>query len=97
MPTTAGLLLSAAVVGLAVFQSPAAVTNFSRQNLPPAVWGQAISLFTLVFAVAQTIGPIGAGLVGDLTGDIGNALIAAACILLAGALSAILQRPLKTG
>jgi len=96
IPTTAGLLLSATIVGFAVFQSPAAVTNFSRQNLPQAVWGQAISLFTLVFAIAQTIGPIGAGLVGDLTGDIGNALIAAACILLAGALSAILQRPIRS-
>ncbi|WP_158964591.1 YbfB/YjiJ family MFS transporter [Chachezhania sediminis] len=97
IPGMVGLFLSAGVVGLAVFMSPGAVTNFARKNLPQPVWGQAISLYTLVFAVTQTVGPIGAGIVGDLTHDIGNALLAAAGILMTGALCAILQRPLQPG
>jgi hypothetical protein len=70
------------------------VTNFVRQNLPAAIWGQAISTFTVVFAVAQTLGPYGAGLVGDWAGSIGTSLLAAAGVLVLGALVALLQRPL---
>jgi hypothetical protein len=50
---------------------------------------------TLVFAVAQTAGPYGAGLVGDLSGNIGISLLAAAGLLLVGAALALLQRPLQ--
>ena len=94
IPGTAGLILSALVFGSCVFMSPSAVTSYLRHNLPPETWGPAISLFTVVFAVTQTIGPIGAGLLGDLTGNIGHSLEAAAAILFAGALIALFQRPL---
>ena len=95
LPNGPVLLVSAVVFGLSVFMAPGAVTNFARQNLPPQAWGRAISLFTLVFAVAQTAGPYGAGLVGDLAGNIGISLLAAAGLLLAGAGLALLQRPLQ--
>jgi predicted MFS family arabinose efflux permease len=95
LPNGPVLLVSAVVFGLSVFMAPGAVTNFARQNLPPQAWGRAISLFTLVFAVAQTAGPYGAGLVGDLAGNIGISLLAAAGVLLAGAGLALLQRPLQ--
>jgi predicted MFS family arabinose efflux permease len=95
LPNGPVLLVSAVVFGLSVFMAPGAVTNFARQNLPPAAWGRAISLFTLVFAVAQTAGPYGAGLVGDLSGNIGVSLLAAAALLLVGAGLALLQRPLQ--
>lgn len=95
LPNGPVLLVSAVVFGLSVFMAPGAVTNFARQNLPPLAWGRAISLFTLVFAVAQTAGPYGAGLVGDLFGNIGISLLAAAGLLLIGAALALLQRPLK--
>ncbi len=94
LPNDAALLISAVVFGLSVFMAPGAVTNFTRQNLPPESWGRAISLFTVIFAVAQTIGPYGAGLVGDVFGSIGVSLVAAAALLLAGAGIALLQRPL---
>ena len=93
-PTVPAMLVSAAVFGLSVFMSPSAVTNFTRHNLPMASWGASVSLFTVVFAVAQTIGPYGAGMLGDLTGDIGNGLIVAAVVLLLGAVIACFQRPL---
>ncbi|WP_323785682.1 YbfB/YjiJ family MFS transporter [Thalassovita sp.] len=94
LPNGAALLISAVVFGLSVFMAPGAVTNFTRQNLPPESWGRAISLFTVVFAVAQTLGPYGAGLVGDLFGNIGVSLVAAAGLLLIGAVIALLQKPL---
>ena len=96
-PTLPGLVVSAVVFGSCVFMAPSAVTNFSRKNLPPESWGSAISLFTVVFAVAQTIGPYAAGALGDLTGSIGTSLLAASAILLAGAAVAALQRPLAPG
>jgi predicted MFS family arabinose efflux permease len=95
LPNGPVLLVSAVVFGLSVFMAPGAVTNFARQNLPPQAWGRAMSLFTLVFAVAQIAGPYGAGLVGDLAGDIGVSLLAAAGLLLVGAALTLLQRPLQ--
>jgi len=75
--------------------APGAVTSFTRQNLPPQSWARAMSLFTVVFAIAQTMGPYGAGLVGDIFNDIGVSLLVAAGLLLAGALIALQQKPLK--
>jgi predicted MFS family arabinose efflux permease len=94
VPGNAMLILSATIFGLCVFMPPGAITSFSRQNLPPESWGAAISFFTVVFAVAQTIGPYGAGLIGDIFGNIGISLLAAAGVLLSGAALALLQRPL---
>lgn len=93
-PGLPGLIVSAIVFGGSVFMAPPAVTNFSRKNLPPEAWGRAIGLFTVVFAVAQTAGPYAAGWLGDLTGSIGISLLAAASILIVGALLASRQRPL---
>ena len=95
LPKGPVLLISAVVFGLSVFMAPGAVTSFARQNLPPDSWGRAISLFTVVFAVAQTAGPYGAGLVGDLSGNIGVSLLAASGLLLLGAVAALMQRPLE--
>ncbi len=94
-PGPAGLIVSAIVFGGSVFMAPGAVTNFARRNLPPAAWARAISLFTIVFASSQTVGPWAAGLVGDITGSIGVSLLAAALVLGAGALIAVFQRPLR--
>ena len=95
LPGTFSLLISAVVFGLSVFMAPSAVTNFTRQNLPPESWGPAISLFTVVFAVAQTLGPYGAGLIGDLSQNIGTSLLVAATLLLFGAIIALIQKPLE--
>lgn len=91
-PSGPGLVVSAMIFGLSVFMAPGAVTNFTRHNLPMASWGAAISLYTVVFAVSQTIGPVAAGWLGDRSGDIGNGLLAAAGILATGALVALMQR-----
>lgn len=93
-PGTPGLILSAVVFGASVFMAPGAVTHFTRRNLPPEAWAPAIGLYTVVFACAQTIGPWGAGLLGDLSGSIGISLLVAAAVLVTGALVAALQKPL---
>lgn len=90
----AGMVASALVFGAAVFMAPGAVTNFARQNLPQADWARAIGLFTVVFALAQTLGPYAAGWLGDWTGDIGTGFLAAAAALSLGALAALGQRRL---
>lgn len=89
-----GLLTSASVFGASVFIAPSAVTAFSRKNLTQAAWGKAVALFTILFSVGQTIGPVAAGWIGDVTGDIRTGLLAAGIVLLIGAALALLQRPL---
>jgi len=93
-PGTWGLAMSAVVFGASVFMAPGAVTNFTRQNLAPEAWGRAVALFTVVFAVAQTVGPWGAGVLGDRAGSIGISLLAASGVLLAGAVVALAQKRL---
>jgi MFS family permease len=94
LPAGGAVVLSAIVFGLCVFMAPGAITSFIRQNLPPESWAAAMSLFTVVFAVAQTVGPYAAGALGDLMGNIGASLLVAAAILLTGAAVAAFQKPL---
>lgn len=95
LPNAPALVVSAMIFGLSVFMAPGAVTSFVRQNLPAHSWGHAISVFTVVFAIAQTAGPYGAGALGDLTHNIGDGLLAASGVLLIGAALALAQRPLR--
>lgn len=96
-PNGIGLTLSALVFGLSVFMPPTAVTSFVRQNLTQQDWGATISLFTVIFAISQTIGPIGAGLIGDWTGGIGDSLVVASVVLLFGAVCAMTQKRISSG
>lgn len=89
-----GLFLSAAIFGLAVFIVPASVTSFVRKNLPQESWGKAVSIFTLVFAIGQTVGPTGAGWIIDQTGQIQHSLLFAVVILVVGLVAAAFQKPL---
>ncbi len=95
LPAGSAIVISAVVFGLCVFMAPGAITSFIRQNLPPESWAAAMSLFTVVFAIAQTVGPYAAGALGDMTGNIGVSLLAAAGILLTGAVLAAFQKPLN--
>ena len=96
LPAGPAILISAVIFGLCVFMSPGAVTHFVRRNLPPEQWGAAVSLLTVVFALSQTVGPLGAGLLADRTGNLGDSLIAASLLLLTGAGCAFAQRPINT-
>lgn len=93
----AALLVSAALFGSAVFMPPASITSFSRMNLSPELWGRSIALFTVLFSIGQTIGPIAAGAIGDATGAVANGLFAAAIVLLLAAAISAFQAPLQAG
>lgn len=91
-PSVSGFVLSAFFFGLAVFIGPGAVTSFVRKNLPQPLWAKSVSLFTLVFAIGQTIGPVAAGTIGDATGTLNAGLLTAGAILIVAAALALGQR-----
>ena len=88
------LIVSSAIFGIAVFMAPGAITNFTRKNLPERMWAYSISLFTVIFAIAQTIGPYLAGIIGDVFDNIGFGLLMASFVLLLGALVSLRQKRL---
>lgn len=91
IPNVIGQILSAAVFGLSFFIAPAAVTVFSKKNLPQEQWGTAVAVYTTVFAVGQILGPVGAGWLADAVGNLSWGLTIAAAILFAGGLFAAIQ------
>jgi len=95
VPGAAGLFISAAIFGLSFFIGPTAVTAFGRRNLPEAQWGRSVALFTTVFAIGQTLGPVAAGLIADATHSLGAGLFAAGVALISAALIAVRQRRLQ--
>ena len=93
-PTAIGLMCSGIVVGLSIFIAPTAITSFSRKNLPAIHWGRSIGLFTIIFGIGQAAGPVAAGWIGDVSGDIRYAFGFAGTILLLGAVFSAAQTPL---
>jgi predicted MFS family arabinose efflux permease len=85
------MLLSAATFGM-FFMVPAAVTAFVKKTLPPAIWGEALAAFTVVFSVLQCVGPFATGVLADVTGSLATGLGASAAMLMLGAGLALLQR-----
>ncbi|MBF6616118.1 MAG: YbfB/YjiJ family MFS transporter [Candidimonas sp.] len=96
VPSLAGVWLSAALVGSSVFMVPSAATGFVKTNLPPPAWGGALAVATSLFAIGQTIGPVAAGWVSDLSGSLSMGLSVSAGVLVVGALIALLQKPVQT-
>ena len=90
----AAMLLSAASFGM-FFMVPASVTAFVKKALAPAVWGEALAAFTLVFSVLQCVGPFATGVLADMTGSLATGLGASAAVILLGAALALLQREQK--
>ena len=89
-------VLSAFLFGLSFFAVPSAITGFIRINLDQPRWGAAMALYTTIFAIGQTLGPVGAGLLSDATGKLAYGFAAAAALLLAGGLLATGQPRLKS-
>jgi predicted MFS family arabinose efflux permease len=84
---------SGIVFGGTFLQVVAATTAFVQHNLPQARWSGGISLFTAMFALGQTVGPVVVGHISDRTGLSGG-LICSAVILLVAAVVAAWQKPL---
>src|SRR5690606_1685344 len=69
-PSILGLWMSAALFGSSVFMVPAAATSFIKVNLPRGAWGSGLAVVTSLFAIGQTIGPVGAGWISDYWGNL---------------------------
>jgi predicted MFS family arabinose efflux permease len=78
------LLISGFMVGGSFFMAPASITLLLRKTLPQALWGKAMNLFTMVFALGQAAGPVLAGWIADSVG-LNSAMFCGAVVLLVAA------------
>lgn len=88
--TVFGLLFGA--VFLSVLASTTALV---RHNLPPASWSVGISMFTIVFAAGQIVGPTVVGWISDGMGTLESGLTFSAGALLLGAWIAARKQPVR--
>lgn len=88
---------SGALFGAVFLSVVASTTAFVRHNLPPAAWPAGIAAYTIVFAAGQIVGPTFTGWIADGAGGLARGLVVSALLLAAGALLALLQRPLSAG
>lgn len=85
----AGLLSSAAVFGIGVFIAPSSIAVLIRQRMPADTWAKGMTLFTVVFALGQSIGPMAAGAIADHR-SLTDSLIFGVVLLLAAMFLALL-------
>ena len=94
-PSASVALVSGVVFGGVFLSVVASTTALVRHNLPPARWAQGISLFTIVFALGQIVGPTMTGWISDGPGGLARGLVASAIALWLGAVLASRQHALK--
>jgi predicted MFS family arabinose efflux permease len=90
----AAVFLSGALFGSVFLSVVASTTALVRHNLPAASWPAGITLFTIVFAAGQIVGPSLVGWVSDGPGGLLRGLAVSAGLLATGAVLALRQRPL---
>ena len=95
--TPIGILASAFIFGGSMFIVPTSVTNFAKRSVQPNLMGAAVALFTVVFSIGQILGPIGAGIVLDLTGNSNWVLFLTTGILTLGVSAALFQPNIMVG
>ena len=88
---------SGALFGAVFLSVVASTTALVRHNLPAAAWPRGISVFTVVFAAGQIVGPSLVGHIADGPGGLAGGLALSAALLALGALLASRQRPLGRG
>lgn len=86
--------VSGALFGATFLSAVASTTAFVRHNLPATQWTRGIGAFTIVFAVGQIVGPMFIGWISDGAG-LPRGLIYSSIMLAAGAVLAILQKPVR--
>jgi predicted MFS family arabinose efflux permease len=86
VPTPAGMIGSAALFGLAFMMVPAAVTAHLGRSVAPQALSPTLALFTVLFAIGQTVGPWVAGVLADHSGAGTTLTVAGAVCALAAAL-----------
>ncbi|WP_144139803.1 YbfB/YjiJ family MFS transporter [Paraburkholderia sp. BCC1884] len=86
--------VSGVLFGATFLSAVASTTAFVRHNLPASHWAKGISAFTIVFAFGQIVGPMAIGWVSDGAG-LARGLVYSALLLVAGAVLAACQKPLR--
>jgi predicted MFS family arabinose efflux permease len=90
------LLFSGVLFGGVFLSVVASTTAWVRHNLAAAQWAHGITLFAVVFAMGQIVGPTLVGWIADGPGGLARGLIVSACVLWTGTVLALLQKPLAT-
>lgn len=91
-PGLVSAFLSALIFGSSFMAGPAAVTILAQRQLPARSLTAAVAVLTVAFALGQSIGPILAGKVTDMTGEVAAGLWASPALLGLAALVSLLQR-----
>ena len=90
------MLMSAVFFGGAMFTAPAAVTDLVKTSLPKTSWGSVVSVFTVVFAIGQAIGPVLTGWLADVTKSLQAGLAGSVAILVVASATAMRQRTVSS-
>ena len=93
-PTAEGIMASTLLFGASFFMVPTSTTTFGRKNLPEALWGPSLALFTTIFSLGQIIGPVAGGAISDWSGGTTEGIAAGGAILFLGAGLGAMQRAL---
>jgi len=94
-PSAPMALVSGVLFGGVFLSVVASTTALVRHNLPPARWVQGISIFTIVFAAGQIVGPTVTGWISDGPGGLARGLVASSITLWAAAVLASRQHSLR--
>lgn len=86
------MILSASFFGMAMFSVPTSITDLIKTSLPKTAWGPAMAVFTVVFAIGQSIGPVLTGWIADAARSLNASLAASVVILLGASIAAMYQR-----
>ena len=89
------MLVSGVLFGGVFLSVVASTTAMVKHNLAPSQWAAGISVFTVIFAVGQIIGPAMVGWISDGPGGLQRGLLFSAAALLVGAVLAWQQKPIQ--
>lgn len=95
VPSTAIAFVSGVLFGAVILSVVASTTALVRHNLPESEWPAGISVFTIMFAAGQIIGPSLVGRLSDGAGGLRAGFAVSAAILAGGAVLGLFQRPLR--
>jgi MFS family permease len=89
------MVFSGLLFGAVFLSVVASTTAMVKHNLPASQWATGISVFTVVFAIGQIVGPTVVGWIADGPGGLQRGLVFSAAALLLGAFVAWQQQPLE--
>ena len=89
------MLVSGLLFGGVFLSVVASTTAMVKHNLVPSQWAAGISVFTVIFAVGQIIGPTMVGWIADGPGGLHRGLLFSAGALMLGAVLAWQQKPIQ--